>query len=183
MSARPFDDVFGPADSEQSNIERAKIAYAVGLERLRVAKNLTYKEVAKRYGKSPGYISRVFRGDENVTIGTMVKLARVLGGAVEIRVTNGDSQSLAATSSTEIVSVKQSGRPFVERRKNLHIGSFWGRLSNLEVGHAVVVGIGAGDVPATGWTFSTGGALSFGSETMYLTDPQRGSSRGKHYGG
>jgi transcriptional regulator with XRE-family HTH domain len=73
-------------------VERAKLAFAIGLEKQRVAAEMTYAAVAKKIGTSAAYITKVFRGDTNVTIETMVKLARATGGELEIRVVNVPAQ-------------------------------------------------------------------------------------------
>lgn len=45
--------------------------------------------MAKRIASSPAYISKVFRGDSNLTIESMVKLARATGGQLDIRIVDG----------------------------------------------------------------------------------------------
>ncbi len=61
-------------------IEDAKIAYAVALQRLMDEKGVKKSELAKLLGSSAAYVTKVLRGDANFTIETMVKLAHVLGG-------------------------------------------------------------------------------------------------------
>lgn len=48
--------------------------------------DVTQAELARRVGVSRGYISRVFRGTENLTLETMTKLALAVGGSVRLRV-------------------------------------------------------------------------------------------------
>lgn len=67
-------------------VERAKLDFATGLESQRRRAGLSYKEVADRIRSSAAYISKVFRGDSNLTIESMVKLARASGGCLEVRV-------------------------------------------------------------------------------------------------
>lgn len=67
-------------------VERAKLAFAISLEKRRRAASMTYAAVAKKIGTSAAYVTKVFRGDTNVTIETMVKLARATGGELEINV-------------------------------------------------------------------------------------------------
>lgn len=71
--------------------EQAKLAFAIALEKQRVAVELTYAAVAKKIGTSAAYISKVFRGDSNVTIETMVKLARATGGQLKIEVVDAST--------------------------------------------------------------------------------------------
>jgi transcriptional regulator with XRE-family HTH domain len=49
------------------------------LRRLRVAKELTIEELAHQAGVGESYLSRLERGEENVGIVLLSKLARVLG--------------------------------------------------------------------------------------------------------
>lgn len=67
-------------------VESAKLQFAVRLERRRRAAGLSYKAVAEKLGTSAAYISKVFRGDTNVTIESMVKLARATGGHLDIQI-------------------------------------------------------------------------------------------------
>jgi DNA-binding transcriptional regulator YdaS (Cro superfamily) len=67
-------------------VEAAKIAFAMSLERQRVVAKMAYGVIARKLGTSAAYISKVFRGDTNMTIETMVKLARATGGELRIEV-------------------------------------------------------------------------------------------------
>lgn len=67
-------------------VEHAKLEFSIALERQRRAAGLTYSALAKKIGTSAAYISKVFRGDSNVTIESMVKLARATGGEVQISI-------------------------------------------------------------------------------------------------
>lgn len=52
--------------------------------------DVTQAELARRVGVSRGYISRVFRGLENLTLETMTKLAIAVGGSVRLHVAPQD---------------------------------------------------------------------------------------------
>src|SRR5262245_48124236 len=52
--------------------------------------DVTQAELARRVGVSRGYISRVFRGVENLTLETMTKLAIAVGGSVRLHVAPQD---------------------------------------------------------------------------------------------
>ena len=67
-------------------VEKAKLQFAMGLEQQRATAEMTYAAIAKKIGTSAAYISKVFRGDSNVTIETMVKLARATGGRLDIQI-------------------------------------------------------------------------------------------------
>ena len=67
-------------------IEKAKIDFAMNLEKQRVKAELTYAAIAQKMGTSAAYITKVFRGDSNLTIESMVKLARATGGELAIQI-------------------------------------------------------------------------------------------------
>jgi transcriptional regulator with XRE-family HTH domain len=52
--------------------------------------SVSQAELARRVGVSRGYISRVFRGLENLTLETMTKLALAVGGSVRLHVAPQD---------------------------------------------------------------------------------------------
>lgn len=66
-------------------VEQAKLDFALALEQRRRAANMTGADIAAKIGTSAAYISKVFRGDSNCTMETMVKLARATGGQLDIR--------------------------------------------------------------------------------------------------
>lgn len=60
-------------------MESAKLDFALAIEQQRRRIDMSYADVAAAIKTSPAYISKVFRGDANLTIESMVKLARSLG--------------------------------------------------------------------------------------------------------
>lgn len=73
-------------ESDSYWVEDAKLKFAVALDIQRKAAGMTYKAVADKLGTSAAYITKVFRGDSNVTIESMVKLARATGGGLDVRI-------------------------------------------------------------------------------------------------
>lgn len=69
-------------------VESAKLDFALDLERERRRLEKSYSQVADGIHTSPAYISKVFRGDANLTIESMVKLARSLDCRLEISIRN-----------------------------------------------------------------------------------------------
>lgn len=69
-------------------IEAAKLDFAMSLENQRKLAAMSYSDLAKNIATSPAYISKVFRGDSNLTIESMVKLARATGGELKIGISN-----------------------------------------------------------------------------------------------
>lgn len=65
--------------------ERVKLMFSLSLEQQRRSARLSYSELASRIETSPAYITKVFRGDSNLTIETMAKLAVATGSDLDIR--------------------------------------------------------------------------------------------------
>jgi transcriptional regulator with XRE-family HTH domain len=87
-------------------IEKAKLDFSIYLDSQREYAKITYAEIAKRIGSSPAYISKVFRGESNLTIESMVKLARSTGGQLDIRIVD----NAAAVSKWDLTHYKP-GKP------------------------------------------------------------------------
>ena len=67
-------------------VEQLKLDFSILLEKRRKNAGLSYVDLAKKIGTSPAYISKIFRGDANFTIESMVKLSRATGGKVDIKI-------------------------------------------------------------------------------------------------
>ncbi len=67
-------------------VEQLKLDFSISLEKRRKNAGLSYADLAKKIGTSPAYISKIFRGDANFTIESMVKLSRATGGKVDIKI-------------------------------------------------------------------------------------------------
>lgn len=67
-------------------VEQAKLDFATDLDRQIRLAGRTYQEVADQIRSSAAYLSKVVRGDSNLTIESMVKLARASGGTLEVRI-------------------------------------------------------------------------------------------------
>ncbi len=66
--------------------ERAKLEFSCELERLRRLAGLKYADLARKLGTSPAYVTKVFRGDANLSIETMVKFSRAVNGELRIHI-------------------------------------------------------------------------------------------------
>jgi len=66
--------------------EVAVLDFTSDLSQMLKDANMTRSELAKRINSSRAYITKVFRGDANFTIETMVKLVRAAGGELHIEV-------------------------------------------------------------------------------------------------
>lgn len=65
-------------------VEKIKLYFAIELDRCRRDLNMTDPEFAKELGVSRAYMSKLFRGDVNLTIKSMVKLARSVGARISL---------------------------------------------------------------------------------------------------
>lgn len=93
MSLKSFKKLLEKAQQTDSYwVEAAKLQFAIELNRLFRRKGSTQKELAEKVGTSPAYITKVFRGDSNFTIETMVKLARAVDGDLEINIVPRQNQ-------------------------------------------------------------------------------------------
>lgn len=66
--------------------EQVKIDFAIDLERLMDRQNLRKSDLAVQMATSPAHISKVLRGDANLTIDSMVRLVRAAGGTLHIHI-------------------------------------------------------------------------------------------------
>lgn len=74
-------------------VEATKLQFAMALEQRRKAAGMTCKALAEKIGVSGAYISKVFRGDTNMTIESMVKLARATGGHLVVRIADSEAEA------------------------------------------------------------------------------------------
>lgn len=86
MNIKNIESILQSIPVEVRKAEGLKLDFALGLVRLLEKNKIPYNDFAKAVGVSPAYISKVLRGDTNVTIETMVKLANGANGDVHIRV-------------------------------------------------------------------------------------------------
>src|SRR5262245_10925539 len=83
VSGGVFNDVH---DAIDFCVEAAKLDFALELKRMMDHGQVKNFELADRLGVSKPMISKLLRGDANVTIETMVKASRAVGGDVFIRI-------------------------------------------------------------------------------------------------
>ncbi|MCC5855146.1 MAG: helix-turn-helix transcriptional regulator [Idiomarina sp.] len=76
-----FSDWISDSDEDQLLLAEEGALYEVS-EKLHIAlkeSNLTRKELADKLGKSPAYITRVLKGNHNLTVKTLASILFVLG--------------------------------------------------------------------------------------------------------
>lgn len=72
-------------ETDEFWMDSAKLDFALALEHERRCSGKSYSDVAISMKTSPAYISKIFRGDANLTIESMVKLARTFGCNLDIK--------------------------------------------------------------------------------------------------
>jgi len=85
MKKKSFKDLFDKA-GQRDTFKTAKIIldFTEGLYGLMQENKISRVELAKRLGSSPAYITKVLRGDINFTVETMVRLAKAVGGSLQV---------------------------------------------------------------------------------------------------
>ena len=87
MKANSFTKLFEKAKERETYLTASIILeFTEGLYELMQVNNLSRKELAKRLGTSPAYITKILRGDINFTVDSMVRLAKAAGGIIQIHV-------------------------------------------------------------------------------------------------
>ena len=78
--------VAGALASPELAVEHAKLDFALALERVMVQKGVNRAGLSRRIGTSPAAVSVALRGDANLTIDRMVRLAAAIDATVHIHV-------------------------------------------------------------------------------------------------
>lgn len=81
--------------------EHIKLDFAFALDRLLLQRGMTRTGMAEILNSSSAYVTKVLRGDANLTIDTMAKLAFAIGGRVHVHISDAENrvrwiESLAA---------------------------------------------------------------------------------------
>lgn len=79
------------SDDLEYKVEDAKIAFAVELSKQIEHEGIIRRELADNIGSSPAYITKVLRGESNLTIESMIKLSVAAKGELHIHVTPRNS--------------------------------------------------------------------------------------------
>ncbi len=73
-------------------VARAIAAFTEELHHLAEQQQISRAELARLLGTSPAYITKIFRGNVNFTVDTMVRLAHALGGQLHLHVGRQDCE-------------------------------------------------------------------------------------------
>ncbi|MCF6178584.1 MAG: helix-turn-helix domain-containing protein, partial [Geopsychrobacter sp.] len=74
-------------------VEKAILEFSSELHMLMKSKGTSKTELAAIIGTSPAYITKVFRGNANFTIESMVKLTRALDGRLHFHVSGEEKRT------------------------------------------------------------------------------------------
>ncbi len=85
MKAKSFEALY--KDVKQKDAYRTSDAiysFTEELARLAETEGVSRAEIARRLGTSAAYITKIFRGDVNFTVESMVRLARAVGARLHV---------------------------------------------------------------------------------------------------
>jgi transcriptional regulator with XRE-family HTH domain len=77
-------------------IEDAILKFTMRLHEVMQEQGISKTELARRLGVSQPYVTRVLKGSDNLTVGTMVKLARAVGASLQISLQESEAESQPA---------------------------------------------------------------------------------------
>jgi len=93
MSKKSFSQIFAEAEQRDSYwVEGAILDFTKELHNLMKKKGITNAELADKIGTSRSYITKVFRGNANFTVESMIKLTRAVGGNLHVHVTDQEAE-------------------------------------------------------------------------------------------
>jgi transcriptional regulator with XRE-family HTH domain len=112
---KSFRDLFERARKRDEYwIARYKLEFTEQLHRLMVQKGETRASLAKKLGKSPAYITKIFRGNVNFTLESMVRLVRALGGGLRIEMeSEGVEKAIPEAKVVDLTGALWQGGEFV----------------------------------------------------------------------
>ena len=116
-----FTNMFLEEENQNSYwTEKAIIDFSIELNHLLRKRGLSKKDFASKINKSQAYITKVFRGDANFTIETMVSLVRALDGELNLHVTAKEDKEV------NWLKVLDGGK------KHPHVNQSWGKAFTSE---------------------------------------------------
>lgn len=87
MKAKSFDQLHKEAKKKDAYwVADAIYSFTEEVNRIAEVEGISRAEIARRLGTSAAYVTKVFRGDANFTVESMVRLARAVGARVDIHV-------------------------------------------------------------------------------------------------
>ena len=87
MKVKSFEELYREAKQKDAYWTADAIySFTEELARLAKIEGVSRAEIARRLGTSAAYITKVFRGDANFTVESMVRLARVVGARLHVHI-------------------------------------------------------------------------------------------------
>ncbi len=109
-------------DSETVDLSNVKNKFAVALERLMDSEDLSRKDLAARLNVTQPYVTKLLRGDANLSLKTMVKAARAFDSVVEVSIVSKN----AGCTNKEWIDLKQASE--VSSRPKMAVVSPWTQM-------------------------------------------------------
>jgi len=95
MSYKSFKKMFSDVKKDDSYwSEKAKLDFAIELNSLIEKRGMSRADLARALGKTPAYITKILRGENNFTIETMTSISKVLDGKLTLHVTPKEEGSV-----------------------------------------------------------------------------------------
>jgi transcriptional regulator with XRE-family HTH domain len=89
MSIKSFEELYAKAEATDSYLtQKASLDFTEELHRQMERQGMTKADLARRIGSSQAYVTKVFRGDVNFTLASMVKLAAAVHARLDVAVTD-----------------------------------------------------------------------------------------------
>lgn len=79
-------------------IDLARVGFEDDLHRLMTSAGINRTDLAEAAGVSAAFVSKVLNGSTNYTLKTMAKLARAVGGVLQVRLTAEDAEVVRVVS-------------------------------------------------------------------------------------
>jgi transcriptional regulator with XRE-family HTH domain len=145
MAGKSFKELFRQArERDEYWVADAVLSFTEDLHQLAEKKGMSRADLARALKVSTAYVAKVFRGDANFTIETMVKLARAVGARVNIHISPEDvtgqwvdvcsysmsSDSFFVNAKSVLISPAEDKFPFFSRNYSLHAD----RIGGTELG-------------------------------------------------
>ena len=85
MKVKSFEELYRVARQKDAYwVADAIYSFTEELNRIAELEGVSRAELARRLGTSAAYVTKVFRGDANFTVESMVRLARVVGARLHV---------------------------------------------------------------------------------------------------
>ena len=116
----PLVKAFAEPFSLESEIEFCKLEAVEELLQFMKREGINRSELAERMGVPPSRITRLLNGSENLTIATLVRAGRAVGGELKIRFQPAAKNKAAKTKASEesISKVAEDPTPYRAKRKS-----------------------------------------------------------------